>query len=370
MPTSLAPGVYIEELPTLPAIAGVPTSVAGFIGVSERGPAPALLSSLAEFRQAYPHASQFLSLAVEGFFSNGGTKCYAATIAPSDPLKVALDALAAVKLQVLCCPDESMVPQAAPLLAAHCEQMKDRFCILQSPQPMIPEATHNVPVHSAYAAYYYPWLSVSSNGGSVTIPPGGHIAGVYARTDAQHGVHAAPSGTGATLNGVTGLSANVDSAEGELLTTKGINAIRSFPGQGILVWGARTTSQDQEWQYIPVRRFLIFVEQSLQAGLQGAVFEPNGPTLWMKIRATIDSFLRNQWAAGALLGATPDQAFSIRCDHTTMTQSDIDAGRVIVLVGLAPVRQSVIVLAGMAPPPTPPSELMLLKITVQLNPHP
>ncbi|HKV95720.1 MAG TPA: phage tail sheath subtilisin-like domain-containing protein [Candidatus Angelobacter sp.] len=355
MPTSLAPGVYIEELPTLPAIAGVPTSVAGFIGVSERGPAPALLSSLVEFRQAYPHASQFLALAVEGFFGNGGTRCYAATIAPSDPLKMALDALTAVKLQVLCCPDESIVPQAASLLAAHCEQMKDRFCILQSPQPVIPDATHNVPVQSAYSAYYYPWLSVLSNGGSVTIPPGGHVAGVYARIDTQHGVHTFPAGTDATLTGVTGLSANISPAQDELLFLKGISTIRSFPGQGTMVWGTRTTSQDGEWLYIAVRRFIIFVEQSLQAGLQGAVFETNGPTLWMSIRGTIANFLRSQWAAGTLIGARPDQAFSVRCDNTTMTQADIDAGRVIIQVGLAPHK---------------PGEFVHLKITVQLNPHP
>ena len=356
MPELLHPGVYIEEIPTaLHAIPGVSTSVAGFIGVSERSPAPALLSSLAEFRQAYPHASQFLSLAVGGFFGNGGSQCYVATIAPGDPLKMALDALATVKLQILCCPDESILPQAASLLAAHCEQMKDRFCILQSPQPVIPEATHNVPVHSAFAAYYYPWLSVSSNGGPVTVPPGGHVAGVYARTDAQHGVHSAPSGTGATLTGVTGLSANISEAENEPLNSKGINVIRTFPGTGILVWGARTTSQDDQWLYIPVRRFIIFVEQSLQAGLQWAVFETNGPTLWMRISGTIANFLRNQWAAGTLIGATPDQAFSVRCDNTTMTQADIDAGRVIVQVGLAPGK---------------PGEFVYLKMTVQLAPHP
>lgn len=356
MPEFLHPGVYIEEIPNaLHAIPGVSTSVSGFIGVSERGPAPALLTSLAAFRGAFPHASQFLSLAVEGFFGNGGAQCYVVTIAPSDPLKMALDALATVKLQLLCCPDESVVPQAASLLATHCEQMKDRFCILQSPQPAIPDATHNPPVHSAYAAYYYPWLSVPANGGSVAVPPGGHVAGIYARTDAQHGVHTAPAGTGAALTGVTGLSATIGQAENELLNARGINVIRTLSGQGILVWGARTTSQDQEWLYVPVRRFITFIEQSLQAGLQSAVFEPNGPALWMSVRAAIANFLRSQWAAGALFGATQDQAFAVRCDQTTMTQADIDAGRVIAQVGLAPLR---------------PGEFMIFKITVQLKPQP
>lgn len=348
-------------------IQNVPTNVAGFIGVSQPGPKPALLTSLAEFRQAYPNPSQFLSLAVEGFFANGGSQCYVATISAHDPFQTALDALGKVKLQLLCCPDESLVPGAASLMAAHCEQLKDRFCILQSPQPVIAGATHQPPVHSAFAAYYYPWISILSNGASVTIPPGGHVAGVYARTDAKSGVHTAPSGTNAALTGVTGVSANISTAEDELLNPRGINVIRSFPGTGILVWGVRTTSQDQEWLYVPVRRFLIFVEQSLQAGLQGAVFEPNSPDLWMSIRATIDSFLRSQWAAGAFSGATPDQAFSIRCDHTTMTQSDIGAGRVIVQVGLSPLRPP-LVKSGLAA--LQPNELILLKITVQLQPHP
>ena len=353
MPTPLAPGVYIQEIPLLPAIQGVPTSVAGFIGVSQRGPAPALLTSLAEFRQAYPSPSQFLALAVEGFFANGGGRCYVATIAPGDPLQLAIDALAGVKLQLLCCPDESLVPNAATLMAAHCEQMKDRFCILQSPQPVIPDATHDVPVHSGFAAYYYPWVSVLSKGAAVTAPPGGHVAGMYAQIDTQRGVHAAPAGV--PLLGVTGLSANLGDPEGQLLNSRGINVIRTFPGKGILVWGARTTSQDQEWLFVPIRRFILFVEQSLQAGLQAAVFEPNGPALWLAVRSTIENFLLNQWKAGALLGATPDQAFAVRCDQTTMTQADINAGRVIVQMGLAPLR---------------PAEFILLKITLQLGPHP
>ena len=339
----------------LPPIQNVPTNVVGFIGVSQPGPTPGLLTSLAEFREAYPNPSQFLSLAVEGFFANGGSQCYVATISAADPFQNALDALAEVKLQLLCCPDESLVPNAASLMAAHCEQMKDRFCILQSPQPVIPSATHQVPVHSAFAAYYYPWISVLSNGVSVTIPPGGHLAGVYARTDANHGVHIAPSGTNATLTGVTGLSANINTVEGELLNPRGINVIRSFPGQGIMVWGTRTTSQDQQWLYVPIRRVMIFIEQSLQSGLQGALFEPNGPTLWMSVRATIESFLLQQWKVKALVGATAREAFSVRRDQTTMTQADIDNGSVIALVGVALLH---------------PAEFMFLRVTLKLQPQP
>lgn len=336
----------------LPPIQGVPTGVAGFIGVSQCGPKPVLLTSFAEFRQAYPNSSQFLSLAVEGFFANGGSQCYVATISTSDPFQTALDALAEVKLQVLCCPDETLVPNAAPAMAAHCEQMKDRFCILQSPQPVIPDATHDVPVHSAYAAYYYPWISVLSNGIPISIPPGGHIAGAYARVDTQRGVHVAPAGI--TLTGVIGLSANMNDPESQLLNSGGINVIRMLPGQGTMVWGARTTSRDQEWLYVPVRRFMIFVEQSLQSGLQGALFEPNGPALWMNVRATIENFIVNQWKLGALAGATAEQAFAVHCGPTTMTQADIDAGTVIVQLGLALLR---------------PGEFIFLRVTLQLQPR-
>jgi phage tail sheath protein FI len=179
------------------------------------------------------------------------------------------------------------------------------------------------------------------------------VAGVYARTDVKSGVHTAPSGTNATLTGVVGLSANINITETDLLTDKGINVIRSFPE--IFVWGTRTTSQDQQWRYVPVRRFVIFVEQSLQSGLQGALFGPNGPALWISVRAAIESFLFNQWKAGALVGATAQEAFSVLCDQTTMTQADIDAGTVIALVGLALLH---------------PGEFMFFRVTLKLKPQP
>jgi phage tail sheath protein FI len=223
-------------------------------------------------------------------------------------------------------------------MAAHCEQRKDRVCILQSPQPVMPDASHDVPVHSSYAAYFHPWVTVVGLDGAatVTVPPGGHVAGVYARVDSERGVWAAPAGV--RLVGVTGLSQQLNSAETDVLSARGINLLRFFPGRGCEVWGARTTSQDPEWKYVNIRRLAIFIERSLGRGLEWAVFEPNGPTLWAAVRLRIEDFLLNSWRSGALAGRTPEEAFFVRCDETTMTQDDIDMGRFVVIVGVAAVR--------------------------------
>lgn len=354
MPEYLAPGVYIEELPAQSHhIQGVSTSTVGFIGVASRASAAVAITSFAEFQRAIGgSASGNLPLAVQGFFNNGGTRCYVTLIALADALQAGLDALAPKDISVLCCPDENRFPNAAAVMAAHCEQRKDRVCILQSPQPVIPDATHHIPVHSAYAAYYYPWLTVVGLDGvtKVTVPPGGHIAGVYARVDTQRGVWTAPAGV--PLMGVTGLSQQISSAESDLLSSRGINLLRSFPGQGNHVWGARTTSQDPDWKYVNIRRLAVFIEHSLRQGLQWAVFEPNGPALWAAVRLPIEDFLLNLWKSGGLMGPKPEGAFFVRCDNTTMTQTDIDLGRFVVIVGFAPVR---------------PSEFVILRITGQTN---
>src|SRR5262249_26673280 len=352
MPEFLAPGVYVEEIPAqVHPIEGVSTSTAGFIGVAASRTTSTAITSFADYEHLrVPGASAHLSLAARGFFENGGQLCYVAGITATDPLKAGLDALADAKVSILCCPDENLFTGAAAILAAHCEQRKDRICILQSPQPALPDSTHDVPVHSSFAAYYYPWITVAGLGGAaaVTIPPGGHVAGVYARMDSEKGVSTAPAGV--PITGVSALSQAIGDPQNNLLAARGINVLRSFPAKGILVWGARTTSPDPEYTYVPVRRFMSLLEQSIKQGLQWAVFEPNGPRLWATVRTSVESFLVTLWKTGALMGQKPEQAFFVRCDSTTMTQPDIDAGRVIVLVGVAPVR---------------PAEFVLLRITCQ-----
>jgi phage tail sheath protein FI len=354
MPEYLAPGVYIEELPVQShPIQGVSTSTVGFIGVAQQAAAAVAITSFAEFERVMGNSvSGNLPIAVRGFFQNGGTRCYVARIAPAAALQAGLDALATEDISILCCPDEHRFPNGASVMATHCEQRKDRVCILQSPQPVMPDASHDVPVHSSYATYYFPWLTVVGLDGvtSVTAPPGGHVAGVYAQADSQSGVWVAPAGV--PLVGVTGLSQQISAAESNLLSTRGINLVRFFPGQGNRVWGARTTSQEPNWKYVNVRRLAVFIEQSLSRGLQWAVFEPNGPALWAAVRMTIEDFLLNLWKSGGLMGSKPEEAFFVRCDNTTITQSDIDMGRLVAIVGLAPVR---------------PAEFVILRITGQTN---
>jgi phage tail sheath protein FI len=358
MPQYLHPGVYVEEVPLRSRpIEGVSTSTVGFIGASARAPLVGPLTSFLEFqRAAQSNDTANLSLAVRGFFENGGTRCYVARIAPGDPFETALEAMADEKISVVCCPDENSFPDAAAAMAAHCDRLKDRVCILQSPQSVIADSVHQPPVHSSYAAYYYPWVTVASLDATttVTIPPAGHVAGIYAKTDTNRGVWNAPAGV--SLLEVRALSEDITDARSDLLVEQGINVLRNIPGHGFQVWGARTTGgQDSQWKYVNVRRLFVYVEQSIRQGLQWAVFEQNGPALWIAVSTTISNFLQDLSASGALQGAKLEQAYFIRCDHTTVTQSDIDAGRLIAEIGLAPTR---------------PAEFVTLRIVCQTTqPH-
>ena len=340
MTERLAPGVYIEEVQFASnPIQGVSTSTAGFVAVTGRGPLLGPLTSFAEFeRVATPNLGINLPLAVRGFFENGGQQCFVSQIAATDPLESGLVALDAQAISIVCCPDDPTIQNSAAAMAAHCEQRKDRVCILQSPQPIVPVTTHRPLVRSTYAAYYYPWIAVRSLDGAstVTIPPCGHVAGIYAQTDSTRGVWVAPANV--QLAGVTGLSQGLSAADSDTLNSRGIDVIRIFRAQGIRVWGARTTtSQDSDYKYISVRRFMIFLEQSIGKGLQWVVFEPNGPALWAVVRSSIQNFLRVVWKQGALQGSTQQEAFFVRCDLTTMTQNDLDNGRLVCIVGVAPV---------------------------------
>jgi uncharacterized protein len=351
MPEYLAPGVYVEEVSFgAKSIEGVSTSTTGFVSVSGRGALLGPLTSFVDFeRAAPPSASANLSLAVRGFFDNGGQRCFISQIAPGDPIETGLSALDQQPISIVCCPDDPTIPSAPAVLAAHCEKRKDRVCILQSPQPVIPSANHQPPVHSSYAAYYYPWLGVPALSGSaiINIPPCGHVAGIYAQTDTSRGVWKAPANV--PIVGVQSLSAAIDTAESDLLQSRGINTIRSFPGQGIRVWGALTTSADPEWKYVNVRRYLVFLEHSIDQGTQWAVFEPYGPALWAAVCACIQSFLFNQWKSGALQGQTAQEAYFVRRGRDTMTQSDLDKGRLVIIVGIAPLR---------------PAEFVIIQITI------
>jgi len=208
-----------------------------------------------------------------------------------------------------------------------------------------------------YAAIYYPWLTIPNplpaNLAVVpnfALPPSGHVVGIYARVDDSRGVFKAPANE--VVQGITGLTRTLVQGDQDVLNPEpnNINVIRDFrpQGRGIRVWGARVMTSDDNYKYVPVRRLLIFIEESLNLGLQDIVFEPNGPQLWASVERLITNFLNNVWASGALQGATPDQSFFVRCDLTTMTQDDIDAGRLIALVGVAPVMPAEFVIIQIA----------------------
>lgn len=229
----------------------------------------------------------------------------------------------------------------AQALIAHCERLCYRFAVIDcdpdasSARSLDPRTTMR---DTPYAAFYYPWLVVADpqSGARRTVPAGGHVLGVYARTDAEHGVFKAPAN--ATLHGVLDLEFDVGDAEQGALNPRGVNVIREFPGRGIRIWGARTMSSDAEWKYVSVRRLLIFLECSIDEGTQWVVFEPNGVPLWAEVSEAIRVFLRGQWRLGALVGDTEEKAYFVKCDETTMTHDDIDNGRLICEIGVAPVR--------------------------------
>lgn len=201
---------------------------------------------------------------------------------------------------------------------------------------------------SRNAAFYYPWIEISDpqTGERKKVPPSGHVAGVYARTDIERGVFKSPANE--TVLGAIGLEYEVNDDAQAILKPRGVNVIRHFPGRGIIVWGARTLASEKVWRYVPVRRLCMFLEESIYNGTQWAVFEPNDEPLWLKLRQSIEPFLLTQWRAGALCGARPEEAFFVKVDSTTMTQDDIANGRLFIIVGVAPVRPAEFVILRIA----------------------
>lgn len=231
-------------------------------------------------------------------------------------------------------------PTVHSALILHCETLKDRFAILDPKDGLSIEQIRDVRenLDSKYAALYYPWLEVRDPiiGRNVQVAPSGHMAGIYARVDVERGVHKAPANE--IIRGITKIADEVTKREQDLLNPKGINALRFFPGRGNRVWGTRTISSDSSWRYINVRRLFLFVEESIDEGTQFVVFEPNSDPTWARVRQTITNFLTTVWRSGALEGTTADQAFFVKCDRTTMSQDDIDNGRLICVIGIAPVK--------------------------------
>jgi phage tail sheath protein FI len=227
-------------------------------------------------------------------------------------------------------------------ILTQCETLKDRFAIFDvgENESNVSDLTIQSTVgrQSKYGAIYYPWIKVYDplTRQPKAIPPGGHIAGIYARSDTERGVHKAPANE--VVKGALDLKFNTTRGEQEILNPRGINVIRKFSGRGIRVWGARNIVLDPLWKYINVRRLFIYIEESIEEGTQWVVFEPNNEKLWARVRATITQFLTGVWRDGALMGTKPEEAFFVKCDRGTMTQDDIDNGRLICIIGIAPVK--------------------------------
>jgi phage tail sheath protein FI len=229
-------------------------------------------------------------------------------------------------------------------MVAHCELMKDRMAILDAPLDAGPNDILDWRSErgwtSKFGALYYPWIEVMDpiDGQPLMVPPCGHVAGVWARVDGTRGVHKAPANE--VVMGANGISFQVTAAEQGEMNRQGINCIRSFPGRGIRIWGARTLStlEDPEWRYINVRRLFNFISESIMEGTQWAVFEPNDASLWTQLRISATNFLTRVWRDGALFGATPAEAFYVKCDAETNPPDMVEAGQVTVEIGIAPVK--------------------------------
>lgn len=246
-------------------------------------------------------------------------------------------------------------PNVQLSLVAHCENLGSRFAVLDVPKDSkkVPDIlTHKDLIDSQYAALYHPWVIIFDplSKKNISAPPSGSVTGIYSRTDQQRGVHKAPANE--VVSGCVGLDCRYNAGEQSVLNPKGVNLIRAFQGQGIRVWGARTCSSNALWKYVNVRRLFIFLEESIKANTNWVVFEPNSEVLWVRVKRTIENFLTDVWRNGALAGTTPDEAFFVDIGRTTMSQDDIDNGRLICVIGVASVK---------------PAEFVIFRITQKTN---
>jgi Bacteriophage tail sheath protein len=340
-------GVYVEELAWgARSIGGVPTSTAAFVGRAVGGPTePVCVRAFAEYERAFgpPDPERELGHAVSAFFENGGSRAWVVRVDEAEPLSHGVNELEGVRdLGLLCLPGETDL--AILRRALHVAERRGLFLVGDA-MDLDPRAATKIAGAVASdegarsGALYWPPLRVTAADGSERlVAPSGAVCGLFARVDISRGVWKPPAGTEAALLGTKGPAAQVDEAEVSSLADARVNAIRAFPGRGIRVWGGRTLSSDREWKYVNVRRLFVFLERSIDRGLQWTVFEPNDRSLWAKVRVAVGTFLADLWHRGAFQGRTPWDAFFVRCDRSTMTQDDLESGRLNVVIGFAPLK--------------------------------
>jgi uncharacterized protein len=350
-----APGVYLEKEFGLPRRTEFLTGVPAFLGLAStqippggkgRRAGPVMLSLWSQFEHhvGQPVSGSYLAYAVRGFFENGGQRCYVVPMADISftSLQQGLDAIQPLNtVDLVAAPDlikdHDATFELQQIVVDHCETMGDRFAILDSHL-----GDTNAGVWKQWSdtdgkngAIYYPWIKVKnhSNTAVETVPPSGHIAGVYARTDRSRGVHKAPANE--LLHGVLDLERQLTWADQDTLNPQHINCIRSFPGRGIRVWGARTLSGQDNWTFVNVRRLFLTAVRWIDWNMQDVVFEPNQPKLWARIERELSTYFTELYRAGALKGRTPQEAFYVKCNAETNSPGSRDLGRVVTEIGLA-----------------------------------
>lgn len=376
------PGVYVEEVSSgAKPIAQVGTSTTGFVGVAPKASArlneAVALNNWSEFVKNFWEegcSSTPLSHGVYGFFINGGSLCYVVNVGKDGDLtgngneRKGLDVLETVdEIAIIVAPGYCDAGSYSTLIG-YCERLKDRVAILDTPEQIEdleqlkkvasvhksggdekdkvkPEGTGKPGLRPSqsdggYASLYFPWINCKDPFNPkeiVSVPPSGHVAGIYARSDGKRGVHKAPANE--SVFGALGLTYRVTHAEQGSLNVNGINCIRYFPKEGIRIWGARTLAPaSSEWRYLNVRRLFNMIEESIGQSTRWVVFEPNDLNLWKCIRRDVSSFLKLIWRSGALMGASPEEAFFVKCDRETNPEEVVNAGQVVTLIGIAPVK--------------------------------
>jgi phage tail sheath protein FI len=366
MPEYSSPGVYVEET-TFRAhdIQPASTDLTLFVGVlpGDPDPAPCVVSGWQEFVDAWGSPSSidlasiaspnYLAYAALAYFENGGRELCVVPVGSANGEPQANDyavalasSLAFADISLVHAPGASTLAQREAiedLLVAHVESEPGRFLILDPPaaQDLAQVRAQRTRLDTSHAALYYPWVvandALAADGAaSVTLPPGGFMCGIQVRTAIEQGIHKPPANR--VILGALDFETRLNKSEQEVLNPEGINCLRAFEGRGLRVWGARTMGSDPEWKYVNARRYFDYLRRSLDHGTRWAVFERNGETLWKNLRSVIEDFLLNEWRGGALQGGKPEQAWFVRCDRSTMTQEDIDEGRLVCLVGVATLR--------------------------------
>ncbi|AOX02087.1 phage tail protein [Moorena producens PAL-8-15-08-1] len=357
----LTPGVYREEIFPKPA-PGLFTGVPVFLGFAETGPinSPQSLTLWSQFTETFgqPLADGYLAYAVRGFFENGGSLCLVVRLEDTVSITEALGgpgddsgglgAIASLNEIDLVCvpdlmrgnPDQDEVLRMQNVILEHCDLLGDRFAILDSLPPVAVQVTQSLErvteqrskLQGKNGALYYPWIKAEN--GPDWMPPCGHIAGVYARSDQQFGVHKAPANE--TIEGIVDLKFNLTNREQDILNPLGVNCLRAFPGRGIRVWGARTLSDEANWIYVNVKRLFLTVGRWLELNLANLAFEPNELKLWVRIERELTAYFEDLLQQGALKGPTEQTAFYIKCDAETNPPEVREAGMVVTEIGLAP----------------------------------